>query len=147
VFSELFEANRQKLKEDQVLVVEGKVSEDGFTGGLRVVADQLLDLATVRSRFARELRISCNGGSDANRLFTLLKPYVNGGTAVTVVYQSAVARGELELGESWKVSLDEHLLAQLREWLAPENVDIVWEPPPPSAPAYRKEQSASYNNY
>jgi DNA polymerase-3 subunit alpha len=137
VFSELFEANRQKLKEDQVLVVEGKVSEDGFTGGLRVVADQLLDLATVRTRFARELRISCNGGSDANRLFALLKPYVNGATAVTVVYQSEAARGELELGAGWKVSLDELLLAQLREWLAPENVDIVWEPPPPSQPAYR----------
>jgi len=154
VFNELFEANRQKLKEDQVLVVEGKVSEDGFTGGLRVVADQLLDLAAVRTRFARELRISCNGGSDANRLFALLKPYVNGATSVTVVYQGAAARGELELGEGWKVVLDELLLAQLREWLAPENVDIVWEPPPPSQPAYRNsgnsggyDRNASNNSY
>jgi DNA polymerase-3 subunit alpha len=133
-----------KLKEDQVLIVEGKVSEDGYTGGLRVVADQLLDLDTVRARFAKELRLSCNGGSDTQRLLALLKPYVNGNTAVTVDYQNDCARGELELGLAWKVTLDEHLLAALRDWLAPENVDIVWDPPPPTAPAYRLNQSAEY---
>ena len=144
VFNELFETHRLKLKEDQVLIVEGKVSEDGYTGGLRVVADQLLDRATVLARFAKELRLSCNGGSDAHRLLALLKPYVNGNTAVTVDYQNQCARGELELGLAWKVTLDEHLLAALRDWLAPENVDIVWEPPPPTAPAYRPNQSAEY---
>ena len=146
VFSELFEAHRLKLKEDQVLIVEGKVSEDGYTGGLRVVADQLLDLATARAKFAKELRLSCNGGSDAQRLLAMLKPYVNGNTAVTVDYRNQCARGELELGLAWKVTLDEHLLSGLRDWLAPENVDIVWEPPPPTAPAYRpnSNQSAEY---
>jgi DNA polymerase III subunit alpha len=145
VFNELFEAHRLKLKEDEVLIVEGKVSEDGYTGGLRVVADQLLDLDTVRSRFAKELRLSCNGGSngsDGQRLLALLKPYVNGNTAVTVDYQNECARGELELGLAWKVTLGEHLLTALRDWLAPENVDIVWDPPPPAAPVYRANQSA-----
>ncbi len=123
------------------------MSEDGYTGGLRVVADQLLDRATVLARFAKELRLSCNGGSngsDGQRLLALLKPYVNGNTAVTVDYQNDCARGELELGLAWKVTLDEHLLAALRDWLAPENVDIVWDPPPPTAPAYRLNQSAEY---
>jgi DNA polymerase-3 subunit alpha len=133
VFNELFEAHRMKLKEDQVLIVEGKVSEDGYTGGLRVVADQLLDRATVLARFAKELRLTCNGGSDAQRLLALLKPYVNGNTAVTIDYQNDCARGELELGLAWKVTLDEHLLTALRDWLAPENVDITWDPPPPTA--------------
>jgi len=36
---------------------------------------------------------------------------------------------------AWKVTLDEHLLSALREWLLPENVGIVWEPPPPTMPA------------
>ena len=125
-----------------MLIVEGKVSEDGFTGGLRVVAEQLMDLATARAKFARELRLSCNGGSDAQRLFALLKPYISGGTTVTVIYQSEDARGELELGEGWKISLDDHLVTALREWLAPENVGIVWEPPP-SAPTQRYSQQSS----
>jgi DNA polymerase-3 subunit alpha len=147
VFNELFESGRQKLKEDQVLIVEGKVSEDGFTGGLRVVADRLLDLAAVRAAYARELRLSCNGGSDAERLGALLRPHVNGPTAVTLVYQCGSARGELELGEAWKVSLDERLLSELREWLSTENVGIVWDPPPPPAPPrerYSANASSSY---
>ena len=144
VFNELFETNRLKLKEDQVLIVEGKVSEDGYTGGLRVVAEQLLDRATAMARFAKELRLSCNGGSDAQRLLSLLKPYVNGNTAVTLDYQNQDARGDLELGQAWRVTLDDHLLSALREWLMPENVGIVWEPPPPAAPAYRANHSAEY---
>jgi DNA polymerase-3 subunit alpha len=148
VFNELFEAERQKLKEDQVLLVEGKVSEDSFSGGLRVVADALLDLPTARSKFARQLRISCNGGSDANRLSSLLKPFSNGPVGVTLVYQCAQAKGELELGAGWKVSLDELLLAELRDWFTPENIDIVWEPPPPpQPPAPRYERNGNANSY
>ena len=151
VFNELFEANRTKLKEDQVLIVEGKVSEDGFTGGLRIVAEQLLDRPAALAKFARELRLSCNGGSDAQRLLSLLKPYVNGSTAVTVEFHNQCARGEIELGDAWKVTLDEHLLSALREWLDPESVDIVWEPPPPSAPTWRgnsgSRESQSHQSY
>ena len=148
VFNELYEANRIRLKEDQVLIVEGKVSEDGFTGGLRVVADQLFDRQTALARYARELKLSCNGGSlsadTAQRLLTLLKPYVNGATSITVEYRNAHARGEIELGDAWRVTLDEHLLASLREWLDPDSVDIVWEPPQPAQAAYRKSGTLDY---
>jgi DNA polymerase III subunit alpha len=115
VFKELFEAHRLKLEEDQVSIGEGKVSEDCYTGGLRVVADQLLDLATVRARLAKELRLSCNGGSDTQRLLARLKPYVNRNTVVTVDYQNECARGELELELAWKITLDEHLLSAWRD--------------------------------
>ena len=36
VFNELFEKHREKLKEDSLLVVAGKVQNDEFSGGLRV---------------------------------------------------------------------------------------------------------------
>ena len=36
-----FEANRSRLKDDVVLVIEGKVSEDNFSGGLRIIADKV----------------------------------------------------------------------------------------------------------
>jgi len=57
VFNEQFEKHRDKLKEDRLLVVQGKVQRDDFTGGQRVTADELLDLASMRTRFGARLRI------------------------------------------------------------------------------------------
>jgi DNA polymerase-3 subunit alpha len=45
VFNELFEAERAKIVTDEVLIVEGKVSYDEFSGGNRVVADKLMTSA------------------------------------------------------------------------------------------------------
>src|SRR5207237_1265949 len=68
VFSELFEKTRDKVKEDALLVVAGKVQRDEFSGGLRVSADELLDLEGLRARFAARLRIAMNGEADAKKL-------------------------------------------------------------------------------
>ena len=79
VFNEQFEKHRDKLKEDRLLVVQGKVQRDDFSGGLRVTADDLLDLAALRARFGGRLRIEMNGATDkardAKRLMDMLAPY------------------------------------------------------------------------
>jgi DNA polymerase-3 subunit alpha len=54
-----------KIVTDEVLVVEGKVSYDDFSGGNRVVADKLMTLGEARARFARHLLLKMNGNSDA----------------------------------------------------------------------------------
>ena len=56
VYNELWEASRGLIKEDRPLVVQGRVSKDEFTGGFRVVAEKLHDLAGARARFARAIR-------------------------------------------------------------------------------------------
>src|SRR5437764_450649 len=65
VFSELFDRARDRIKEDALLVVAGKVQRDEFSGGLRVSADEILDLESLRGRFAARLRIAMNGEADA----------------------------------------------------------------------------------
>ena len=126
VFSEVFEQHRNWLKEDTLLVVNGKVSEDNFTGGLRVLADALHDLTRARNLFARRLKLACNGASNAQRLQQMLSPFRPGPCPVTIDYSNGAARGDVELGEAWRVSLHEQLLASLREWLQPENVRIIY---------------------
>ena len=53
MFNELWEAERAKIKEDELLLVEGKVQNDDYSGGLRITADRLLTLAEARGRYAR----------------------------------------------------------------------------------------------
>ncbi len=126
VFNELFEAERGKIVTDELLLVEGKVSYDDFSGGNRVVADRLLTLGEARARFARHLLLRLNGGAEARRLKAMLTPFVPGSAPVRLHYRNERAQCELNLGEAFRVRLDDALLAELREWLRPENVEIVY---------------------
>ncbi|MDP2883224.1 MAG: DNA polymerase III subunit alpha [Azonexus sp.] len=126
VFNELFEAERAKIVTDEVLVVEGKVSYDEFSGGNRVVADKLMTLGEARARFAKHLLLKMNGNSDARKLKSLLTPFVPGSAAVRVRYRNADAECELLLGSALRVRLDDALLDALTGWLQPENVEIVY---------------------
>ncbi|MBP5987004.1 MAG: DNA polymerase III subunit alpha [Azonexus sp.] len=126
VFNELFEAERAKIITDEVLVVEGKVSYDDFSGGNRVVADKLMTLGEARARFARHLLLKMNGNSDAQKLRSLLAPFAPGPAPVRIRYRNAVAECELVLGETLRVRLDDALLEALGNWLQPENVEIVY---------------------
>ena len=134
VYSEVLDANRGKIVTDEVLVVEGKISNDEFSGGLRIIAERLLTLGEARSRFARalELRLSAElagaGGTvaAAGKLQTLLEPFREGGCPIRVRYRNAAAEAELPFGDGWRVRLDDALLDSLREWLSPEAVEVVY---------------------
>ena len=129
VFNELVEKHREKLKEDALLVVQGKVQRDEFSGGFRVSAEELLNLAEVRERFAARLHLDMNGQADARRLAELLSPYRGAGggaCSVFVHYVNGSASCDVALGENWRVHLDAELLEQLSRWLAPENVHVVY---------------------
>jgi DNA polymerase-3 subunit alpha len=135
VFNEQYEKHRDKLKEDRLLVVQGKVQRDDFSGGLRVTADDLLDLATLRERLGGRLRIEMNGATDkardAKRLMDMLAPYraPDGGCAVLVHYENAGASCDVALGDAWRVRPDEQMLGELSAWLSPEAVEFQYGKP------------------
>ncbi|OWY37715.1 DNA polymerase III subunit alpha [Xenophilus sp. AP218F] len=127
LFAESFEVNREKLKEDVVLVVEGKVSEDAFSGGLRIIVDKLYSLGEARSRFARGLALQVSPQLDIGKLKAELHPFKSPeGCAVRLYYNNGKAKGELVLGQDWKTRPDDGLLLSLRDWLGEDKVKILW---------------------
>jgi DNA polymerase-3 subunit alpha len=133
VYNEVFEAERAKIRVDDPLIVEGKVSRDDFSGGMRVVADKLMTLGEARSRHAKALRLALNGKvsrgdtAAAEKLRVLLAPYRNGACPVRVRYRNDAAECELPLGDEWRVRLEDELLAGLQQWLQAENVEVVYQ--------------------
>jgi DNA polymerase-3 subunit alpha len=132
VFNELFERHRDKLKEDALLVVSGKVQRDEFSGGLRVTSEELLDLEALRARYGARLKISLNGATDqardAKKLQQVLAPYRATGTGacqVVVSYGNGRGACEVVLGETWRVRPDSKLISDLGSWLTPESVELV----------------------
>ncbi len=130
VFNEKFEARRDLLKEDALLIVQGKVSHDDYSGGLRVTADELYSLEGARSRHADRLRLSMNGEAHAERLRHALQPYrqsePGAGCLISLQYRNGQAECTIDLGEAWRVRLADDLLEDLRVWLRPENVRISY---------------------
>ena len=133
VFNELYEQSRHILKEDALLIIEGKVSRDDYSGGVRVTAERIYDLDGARTRFAQSLRLSCNGqchapASASGKLNLLLSPYKleEGGCPVWIEYRNPTAQCEVRLGGDWRVRLDARLLESLQDWLKPDAVRIVY---------------------
>ena len=131
VGSELLNQHAALIKEDQLLIIEGKVSNDDFSGGIRVSARKLFDLPAARSANASMLKISCNGQSDAGKLTTILAPFrAKTGDRklcpVKIEYHNAQGQASLMLGDSWRVELQDDLIHHLQAWLSKENVKILY---------------------
>ncbi len=58
---EVFESRRDLMQEDQLVVAQGKLQPDRFSGGLRLNVMQVWDLAAARARFGRYLAVDVNG--------------------------------------------------------------------------------------
>ena len=132
VGAELLNQHQALLKDDQLIIVEGRVSHDEFSGGIRVNARKLHDLSGLRNSRASFLKISCNGQADAVKLKALLKPYCKSasdeqrGCAVKIEYHNQTSKVELMLGNDWRVDLHEELIAGLTQWLSRDNVKILY---------------------
>ncbi|SEK98849.1 DNA polymerase III subunit alpha [Nitrosovibrio tenuis] len=146
VYSELFESARGWLKEDQLLIAEVRVNtrmgDDEYGGAMRISAEQLYTLDSARSHFAKCMEIHCNGMANAARLKELLGPYRshnsasnsngnkypgnNGLCPVRVIYRNQSAVCKIELGEAWRVSLQENLMQLLTAHFEAENIKVIY---------------------
>jgi DNA polymerase-3 subunit alpha len=141
VYNELFESVRGWLKEDQLLLVEARVNnkrgDDENSEELRISADQFYTLDNARSRYAKRMKLHCNGLANAVKLKELLAPYrsnTNAGNSqrgnwycpVSVIYRNEDAVCELELGDAWRVSLQDNLLESLSAHFKAENVKVIY---------------------
>jgi DNA polymerase-3 subunit alpha len=126
VFGELFHEKRAVIQEDQVVVVRGKVFPDEFSGGLRITADQIMDLAEVRAAHARLLRLCINGQADSARLKSILAQYGGGQCHVAIRYRNAQGECDIRLPESCRVKVSAPLLDSLNQWLDEKNVEVVY---------------------
>ena len=132
VGNDLLNQSQHLLKDDQLVIVEGRVSHDEFSGGVRVNARKLYDLSALRNNRASFLKIMCNGNSDALKLKTILKPYCVSasdevrGCPIKIEYHNQTSKVELMLGNDWRVDLHDELIASLSEWLSKNNVKILY---------------------
>ena len=130
IYAELFSSCREKLVKDRLLVVEGEVEDDEFSGGCSVVASAIDDLESARERRARRILIEldCDSMDDgvAGALREAMESYRTGRTPVCIDYRRRDARARFALGDAWTVRPAEALVDRLRDVAGAERVRIEY---------------------
>ncbi|MDB9951928.1 DNA polymerase III subunit alpha [Porticoccaceae bacterium] len=130
VWAEKFNAYREILVKDALLVVQGNVSEDSFTGGLKMVAESIQSIYDARCSKLNRLELSLSGGAEdsptgwVDKFHNTLSAYKDGNCPVTVHYALPSAAGQLTLGKQWKVQPKDELISRLREEFGKNSVTL-----------------------
>ncbi|MFS8151099.1 DNA polymerase III subunit alpha [Vreelandella sp. 2A-K22] len=120
LFGELFEQLRGQIEADQVLIVEGEVSSDEYSGGLRLRGKDVTPMVTARIRYGQAVELALDAGQINGRLIETLRdsltPYRDQeGLPVRLQYRHPAAVAWLELADEWKVAPSDDLLLALQD--------------------------------
>lgn len=119
LFSKLYEEVRESLAADGIFIVKGKVEDDKFTGGVRMVADSVTTLDAFRSQQIKKLVFSIASEQDVEKFLQHLPPlltdYCGGPCPVAVRYRRDGAQAELQLGSHWQIEPKGKLLTKLQQ--------------------------------
>jgi DNA polymerase-3 subunit alpha len=128
VFNELYDANRNWIRDDELLVVNGKAELDAYSGSMRVTAEELYGFASARAAFAKRLDIHCSIDAAVRvpQLIELLRPYSGGKCTIQINYRNLIGSVAMRLGEDWQVTLPDELLDGLRTLCGKDNVQVVY---------------------
>ena len=131
MFGELYHQLRGRIEPDQVLIVEGEVSSDDYSGGLRLRGKEITPMVAARARYGQAVELSLDGVKANGRLIDSLRaslaPWCDSeGLPVRLRYRNAEASGWLELDEAWKVTPSDELLISLREVQGQEGVRLKY---------------------
>jgi DNA polymerase-3 subunit alpha len=130
VFADIYAAHREKLVKDALLVIEGQVSNDDFSGGLKMRADAVYPLAEARETKVSALRLRLRPGTvtslQGDELKQCLQRHTPGACKVVVDYQLPRVQGDVSLGDAWRVRPSDELLAHLRSLYGTDAVTLVY---------------------
>jgi DNA polymerase III subunit alpha len=120
LFSETLEDYRQYLIKDTTVIIEGEVSHDEFSGGVRVTCNRIYNLTMARNTFAKRLRIRLTHDADKHAIKTvssILKSYTGGKCPVILQYLNAHGQVNLPLNQDWHISPATDLFDKLNQKL------------------------------
>ncbi len=133
---EQLQAYRDLLKDDELIVVQGKVQPDRFSGGLRLTVAQVWDLAGARCRFGKYLQVDVNGSvppvAEVLRDFPSRRQATEHGDlpqglTVRLRVHRDQASADLDLGDAARFYPTDAALARWREGASGGRAQVVYE--------------------
>lgn len=129
LFADAFHSAQSLLQTDAMVVVEGEVSNDDFSGGLRLRVKRVMSMEDARTNLAESLRLKVHTdalkGDQLRWLGDLFKRH-RGACPITMEYTRNDAKALLQFGESWRIDPADSLIQALRDQFGRDNVFLQY---------------------
>ncbi len=131
IFPELYFNTRELLLKDTIVVIEGEVSVDDYSGGNKMAANQVYDIETARETFAKALMLEVERSLFEQQLpsqiaHTMMR-YKEGMTPVFMRYINSDSSALLRFGNEWRVKPSEQLIKEIKMLLGDECVRVEYD--------------------
>ncbi|MBT8148415.1 MAG: DNA polymerase III subunit alpha, partial [Gammaproteobacteria bacterium] len=134
VFAKVFQSMRDVLVKDAIVLVEGVVRRDDYTGGLAIRANLVQSLVQARREKAIGIRLELHS-YELDPLFikqlqALLRGQIDGhgggDCKLEIHYTGRGATSVVRLGSDWRVQPSEDLLRGMRELCGEAKVSVIY---------------------
>ncbi|WP_054112906.1 DNA polymerase III subunit alpha [Marinagarivorans algicola] len=133
IFADTYNNYRDIVVKDALLVVEGQVSNDDYSGGLKMRADSIRGFEQARAAKAQGVRLNLHktellelGVKPITELKEALTGYSEGSCPVHIRYHTGYAMGDITLGTQWRIEPTDDLLQKLRGAFGAPVVEVVY---------------------
>ena len=125
IFSDLMDQKRPIFREDEFLAVFGKVSEDRFSGGLRLNADDALDILSARSHFGQHISFTLPENFSIGKLKEVISPWQQeNGMRLMADYVSDGNKCRIDFGKNCLLGPNDECLNSLNQQF--KDVKVVY---------------------
>ncbi|WP_260956618.1 DNA polymerase III subunit alpha [Pseudomonas citri] len=129
LFADAFHSAQSLLQTDAMVVVEGEVSNDDFSGGLRLRVKRVMSMEDARTNLAESLRLKLQTqdlkGDQLRWLGELFQRH-RGACPITMEYVRPDAKAVLQFGEGWRIDPADALIQALRDQFGKDNVFLQY---------------------
>ena len=134
-FSDVYDQFQHLLVKDNLLIIEGEVSHDDFSGSLKMRAKGVSDINQARLSHVKNLSITLREESwnkkTIEHLAQMIQPYCKGnpedGCPMVIRYYRSDVVGDIKLGSKWRVEPKDELVHLLINEYGKKQVEIGYE--------------------
>ena len=132
LYSDKFTQYAEILKKDTVLVAQGELSTDEYTGGIQMRVENLYDMASLRQNFLQNVELHLEESQlDSlylQKLKQVIAEYRGGRVPISVAYtRNRGEKGEIKLGSDWNLEPRSGMMLTLKSIVGDDAVSCSYD--------------------
>jgi DNA polymerase-3 subunit alpha len=133
-FGDVYDKYKSIFTRDKLLIAEGSLGIDNFSGSLRLTIEKLYEIDQARDSFSRGIQVDWDTAGNKpevhkmiEKLTATLDPFKGGNCPISINYSSDNAKTTVQLGDKWRIHPTDDLLSQLKSLFGSEAVEVRYK--------------------